>query len=80
KKKKIKAQLFLEKLYIMRHIAHLSKMAKKYKDVKLREDLVDIIDKYIVGRHGFRSRSEYVTQIILKDLIKRGLIKKEEVK
>jgi len=55
-------------------------MAKKYKDVKLREDLVDIIDKYIVGRHGFRSRSEYVTQIILKDLIKRGLIKKEEVK
>jgi len=55
-------------------------MAKKYKDVKLREDLVDIIDKYIAGRHGLRSRSKYDTQIILKDLVKRGLIKKREVK
>ena len=61
-------------------MAHLSKMAKKYKDVKLRKDLVDIIDKHIVGKQGFRSRSEYVTQIILKDLVKRGLIKKREVK
>lgn len=38
------------------------KWRKKYKDVKLPEDFVEIIDRYIVGREGFRSRSEYVTK------------------
>lgn len=66
--------------FILRHMAHVEKMAKKYKDVKLPEDFVEIIDRYIVGREGFRSRSEYVTKVVLEDLIRRGLIKGGDMK
>lgn len=59
---------------------HMEKMAKKYRDVKLPEHFVEIIDKYIVGREGFRSRSEYVTKVVLEDLARRGLIKRVHVK
>jgi metal-responsive CopG/Arc/MetJ family transcriptional regulator len=52
-------------------------MAKKYRDIKLPEEIAKIIDEHIIGREGYRSRCEYAIKIIIQDLIKRGVLKRE---
>lgn len=53
----------------------MANMGKKYKDIKLPEEIAKIINEQIVGREEYRSRSEYVVKTILQDLAKRGFLK-----
>jgi len=46
----------------------MANMGKKYKDIKLPEEIAKIINEQIVGREEYRSRSEYVVKTILQDL------------
>jgi len=62
----------------MAKLEYVANMAKKYKDIKLPEDIAKIIDEHIVGREGYRSRSEYAIKTIIQDLVKRGLLKSKK--
>jgi len=59
----------------MAKLDYVANMVKKYKDIKLPEEIAKVIDENIVGREGFRSRSEYAIKTILQDLTRRGLLK-----
>jgi metal-responsive CopG/Arc/MetJ family transcriptional regulator len=48
-----------------------------YISIKLPAELIEIIDNKIVGRLGYRSRAEFIKELIRKELETRGLISKE---
>jgi len=59
----------------MANVTNVANLAKHYRDVKISEEVAKIIDEQIVGRQGYRSRNQYVNELILRDLKKRKLLK-----